>query len=242
MTKQSGLGDRLLVAGVDLSGDTSSVETGGGPALLDVTGIDVSGHERIGGQRDGRIKWGAWLNPTRAHPVLSALPRTNVPVTYLRGTGLGAPAACTTGKQPDYVGKRGTDGSYTIDVEVQADGYGLEWGVQLTPGIRTDSAPTAGATLDQAAGTAYGAQAWLQVLAVTGTSVTVSVEDSADGATWAPVTGLTFTAATGPGGQRAATANTATIRRYVRATTAGTFTAAQVCVVLARNPIAGVAF
>jgi len=242
MTKQSGLGDGLLFGGYDLSGDTNSVESGGGPAFLDVTAINVAGRERIGGLRDGHLKWVSYFNPTRAHPVLAALPTTDVQVAYLRGTGLGAPAACLIGKQPSYDGKRDDNGNFKFDLDVQANSYGLEWGIQLTAGVRADTAGTAGAAVDLGAAAAFGGQAYLQVLGVTGTSVTVAVEDSADGSTWAAVTGLTFAAATAVGAQRLATANTATIRRYVRATTSGTFTAAAVNVVLNRNEIAGVTF
>lgn len=242
MAKEGGLGDRLLVGGYDLSGDTNSVEVTGGAELLEVTGIDVSGKERIGGQRDGGIKWLSFYNPTRAHPVLSLLPTTDVQIGYLRGTTLGGPAACLIGKQPNYAGKRAANGAFTFDLEATANAYGLEWGAQLTAGVRADTTATNGTGIDQAAATTYGAQAYLQVLAITGTSVTVKVQDSADNSSWADVTGLTFTAATAVGTERLATSNTATIRRYVRAITTGTFTAASFNVVLARNDIAGVSF
>jgi len=91
----------------------------------------------------------------------------------------------------------------------------------------------------------FGAQAYLQVASVVGTSATVKIQDSADNSTFADVTGLTFTAATpgaSPQTQRLATANNATIRRYVRAITTGTFTSAIFAVAFMRNPIAGQAF
>jgi hypothetical protein len=91
--------------------------------------------------------------------------------------------------------------------------------------------------------TAWGAQAYLSVTQFTGTSVTVAVQDSADGSSWAAVTGLTFTAVTAaPAFQRLPTANTATLRRYVRAVTTGTFTAATFACAINRNMAAGVSF
>jgi hypothetical protein len=91
--------------------------------------------------------------------------------------------------------------------------------------------------------TAYGAQCYLQVTGFTGSSVTVAVQDSADNATWAGVTGLAFTAVTAaPATQRLATANTATLRRYVRAVTTGTFTSATFAVMIDRNQVGGVSF
>lgn len=147
MTKQSGLGDGLIVDGTNLSGDTGSLgRIGGGPNPLPVTGIDKSGFERIGGQRDGGIEWSSWFNPAsgQAHAKLSTLPITNRVITYQRGTSLGKPAACLVGKQIDYAPTRGDDGAMTIAVQSLSNGYGIEWGEQLTPGIRTDAGATNG--------------------------------------------------------------------------------------------------
>lgn len=244
MAKTSGLGQRLLFGGYDLSGDTQSYEVSGSTELLEVTGIDKSAKERIGGQRDGSLKWTSFFNPAagQAHPVLSVLPTTDVQVTVLAGTTIGDPGCSLVGRQPDYGGKRASNGMFTFDLSVTADGYGLEWGQQLTAGVRTDTTATNGASLDLAAAASFGAQAYLQVTGVTGTSVTVAIQDSADNASFAAVTGLTFTAATTLGTQRLATANTATIRRYVRAVTTGTFTSASFSVILVRNEVAGQAF
>ena len=80
---------------------------------------------------------------------------------------------------------------------------------------------------------------------VVGTSCTVTIEDSADNLTFGAVTGLAFTAVTpgaAPTFQRLATSNTATIKRYVRAVTSGTFTSAVFQVTIVRNEIAGQVF
>jgi hypothetical protein len=74
--KQTGLGDNCYISGYNLSGDVGSLgRIGGGPALLDVTGIDKSAFERLGGLRDGGVDFSAFFNPAagQAHPVLSAL-------------------------------------------------------------------------------------------------------------------------------------------------------------------------
>lgn len=84
--------------------------------------------------------------------------------------------------------------------------------------------------------TFLGAQAYLQVTGFAGTSVTAAVQDSADGSSWAGVTGLSFTAVTAaPNAQRLATAGNATVRRYLRAITTGTFSSATFAVVVNRN-------
>jgi len=237
VAKSSGLGDAFYVGGYDLSGDTSALsKIGGSLGVLDVTAINKSAFERLGGVRDGGIDWTSYFNPTGAHPVLSALPTADIIATYANGTALGNPAACIVAKQVNYDGTRGQDGSLTFGVQATANAYGLEWGVQLTAGLRTDTAATNGTGVDQAASTSFGWQAYLQVTAFTGTSVTVKIQDSADNSSWADLSGAGFTAATGITSQRLqAASGTATVRRYVRAVTTGTFNPATFSVVFVKN-------
>ncbi|WP_199572754.1 hypothetical protein [Streptomyces murinus] len=246
MSKSSGLGDNLYIAGFDASGDISALgNIGGGPAALDFTAINKSAMERKGGVRDGRIEYTAFFNHvdagTGTHEVLSALPTSDQIITYCRGTQLGSPAACLVSKQIGYDGTRGTDGTFTFAVSSQANGFGLEWGQQLTPGLRTDTAATLGTSIDTTAAASFGAQAYLQVTAFTGTDATIKVQDSADNSTFADVAGLTFTQVTAaPTTQRIATASGATIRRYLRVTTTttGGFTALTFNVVVVKNQTA----
>lgn len=228
MAKESGLGDALYIAGYNASGDIQQLgQIGGGPALLNFTGIDKSAYERKGGIRDGRIEITTFFNhdsvTPATHEKLSALPRTDVHLTYCRGTVLGNPAASLIAKQTNYDPNRGDDGMLTFSVSALANGYGIEWGQQLTAGVRTDTAATNGASIDTTASAAFGAQAYLQVFGFTGTDATVKVQDSADNVTFADVTGLTFTQVTaGPTAQRISTAAGATIRRYLRVATVTT--------------------
>ncbi len=252
MTKRSGLGQAFYLGGYDLSGDTGAGdEIGGGLAgTQDVTGIDKSAIERVGLLRDGRLNWTSFFNPEKAadipgttrdhsHAVLSSLPTTDRHMMWATGTSIGSPAACMVGKQIDYNPTRGADGSLTISVSSQANAYGLEWCELATAGIRTDTTGTNGASLDLGTGsTAFGLQAYLHVFAVTGTSVTVKLQESSDngaGDAWADVTGGSFTAATGVGAQRIQTGRTQTVERYLRVVTTGTFTNARFAVAVARN-------
>ncbi len=247
MAKQSGLGDQLYIDGFNLSGDIGSLSSiRGGPALLDVTGIDKSAFERIGGLRDGGIQFASFMNDSagQAHPKLNDLPRVDVLVSYLRGTGIGSPMASLAAKQVNYDGTRADDGALTYATDAQGQGFGLEWGQQLTAGIRTDTTATSPATgLDTTASLSFGLQAYLHVFAFTGTSVTVTLQDSADNSTFAAIgAGVSFAAASAVGAQRIATVNTQTVRRYVRAITTGTFSNAQFCVQLTKNESAGQVF
>jgi hypothetical protein len=245
MAKQSGLGDALYIAGYDLSGDIGAVNSiAGGPAAIEVTGIDKSAPERIGGLRDGHIDYTAFFNTAagRAHARLSTLPTADVIISYFRGTTLGGASANLVAKQLNYDGTRADDGAFTFAGANQGNGYGLEWGTSLTAGKRTDTAATNGSSVDFGTGsTAFGLQAYLHVFSFTGTSVTVKLQESSDngaGDAWADVTGGAFTAATGIASQRIATASGQTVERYLRVVTTGTFSNAVFAVSVTRNDVA----
>lgn len=239
--KSSGLGDHLYISGFDASGDIGSVNRiGGGPQTIDQTGINKLAMERIGGLRDGNIDYTSFFNPgvDGIHAKLSLLPTTDVLMTYVRGATLGGPVACCMAKQLNYDGTRGDDGAMNFAGATQGNGYGLEWCEGMTAGQRTDTAATDGDTVDLLTGpTAFGLQAYLHVFAITGTSVTVTLEESADGVTWGPVVGGVFTAATGVTTQRLETARDQAVQRYLRATSSGTFTSATFAVAVNRNEV-----
>lgn len=248
MAKQTGLGDNYYIDGTDLSGDTQALgKISGGPAALDMTAINNSAFARQGGLRDGGIDWVSYFNPGAGltHAKLSALPTADVICTYFHQPAIGNDAASLNGKQVNYDPTRGTDGSLTFAVSAQASAFGLEWGFQLTPGRRVDTTATAagpGNSLNTLASASFGAQAYFHLFAFSGTSVTISVWDSADNITFAAVAGLTTTALTVPGAVRVAISNTATVRQYVAVATVGTFTSADFAVNLHKNEIAGVVF
>lgn len=240
MAKSSGLGDRLLVGSYDLSGDTQSInQASGGPALIDVTSIDRSAMERIGGRRDGRLEATSFFNPAtdRAHPVLSALPTGDVIMSYLRGAAVGNAAASLVAKQINYDGTRGNDGEFTFDVAAEANRYGLQWGYQQTAGVHD---ATGAATLGEVTfpnQTVFGAQMFLHVTEFTGTSADIKVEDSTGGG-WVDLPGGAFTTVTGIGSERIATTATETVDRFTRLDLTGTFTSISFAVVLVRNETA----
>lgn len=249
MAKTGGLGDNWYLGGSDLSGDCQSlVIHGGSAAQQDMTDITQSGMARAALGRDGGMAFVVYHDPTVAHPVLSALPTTDVISTYFRGTAIGNPACSQVSKQVGYDPSRGADGSLTLATQALANGSGQEWGVQLTGGKRTDTAATAGSPFDQGvASTAFGGQAYLQVFSFAGTDATVKIQDSTtSGGVYADVTGLTFAQVTGgaPLAQRIASANTQTIREFVKVTTVttGGFSSLVFAVHLTINQTAGQVF
>lgn len=249
IAKTSGLGDNFYLQGFDLSGDINSLGTiSGGNSPIDVTAINQSAYNRIGGKRDGNVEFTAYFNDavtTGAHTRLKTLPTTDVHLYYARGTTLGNPAACMVAKQINFDGTRADDGDFKFAVQAQCNAFGLEWGRQLTAGIRTDTAATNGASIDTTASASFGGQAYLQAFAFTGTDVTVKIQDSADDSTFADVASFAFTQlVAGRTAERIAISNTATIRRYVRAVTVttGGFSSLAFAVTLVKNEIADQVF
>lgn len=236
MTKSSGIGDNLYIAGYDLSGDVGAVQTiASRVAPLEVTSIDKDAMERIGGLRDGEISFNAfWDTATdAAHDALKGASGAERIVTYFRGTTVGNAAAGLVAKQVDYNQSRGQDGSLVATVQALAgSGSGLEWGVQLTGGKDTHASATNGTSVDNGAATTTGAAAYLQVFSLGSGTVSIDIEDSADDVTYASI--LSFTDATTRTAERIATAVGADVRQYVRVVTSGTFTDAVIAVVFVR--------
>jgi hypothetical protein len=246
MTKENGLAAAFWYCGYDVSNDVVAVrELSGGPALLDgVTGIDKQAYERIGGKRTGAQRITTWFNPAvgMAHDRLGNLPTIDVMGIYAHRRVAGRPAHCMIGKQANYDGTRAEDGSLTFDSDIESNAFGGEWATLLTDGKRTDTAATNGTGVDFTTpaftgSSTFGAQFYLQAFALTGTSCTVTIEDSADNSSWATLSGMSFTAFTGPAYERIMTARNATVRRYLRAVTTGTFTSATFVVAAVRNDV-----
>lgn len=242
MGKESGLGAQLYVDGNDLSGDTgmlSKISKSLKP--IPMTGINKFATERVPGQLDGAINWGAFYNPTGAHPVLATLPRTDRVVSYYHRATLGVPVASIVAKQIDYPWSRAEDGKLDLKVETLANAYWLDWGYALTAGKRTDTGATNGTGVDfanQGAPASFGLQAYLHVFAFTGTSATIKLQGSSDnggGDAFADITGGGFTLVTGLTSERIATARNLAVERYMRVVTTGTFSNLQFAVMACVN-------
>lgn len=251
MAKSSGMGHRLLVDGYDVSSDVSAINSLSTPMTTQaVAGIDKFAQERIGLLHDGMFEVGHYWNPTNGvagdaiHQVLKGLPRTDRVVSYLTGSVLGSHCASVVTQQVNYDWTRGTDGSMTGSTSLQANGYGLAWGVSLTAGKLTQAVAGNGSNLDLGStpvSYSFGWSAFLHVTAFTGTSITVKIQDSADNSAFTDLAGATFTAVTAAGAaQRIGTAygSTATVRRYVRIVSTGTFSNATFFVNFVRNEAA----
>lgn len=148
MTVLNGL-SKLFAAGYDLSGAIGALNRiGGGPALLDVSTLDLEGMQRISGRYDGEIGYTSLFETATAHPYLATLPTTDVPMMVsLPGLAAGDPAAMLVAKQANYDLAIGADLSAVFTVQaLAAAGFPLEWGRLITAGKRTDTSATASGT------------------------------------------------------------------------------------------------
>lgn len=119
-----------------------------------------------------------------------------------------------------------------LTVSSNFTGYGkLELIESLHP-LAAETTTGNGTALDGAAATTNNGAVWVHCTAFTGTSITLTVEDSADNSSFATI--ATFTAITA-GGSSERIAITGTIRRYVRVVRSGTYTTATFSVGLYRG-------
>lgn len=234
MPKSSGLGDNLWIDEFDMSGDANSVDRIACPIVTqEVPGIKQFAQDRIALLHDGIIDFKSWFNVDAtesaegAHVILKGRPTTDRIVTYTHLTDIGSYAASLVSKQVTYDMTREPSGAMSWAINTQGNKYGLEWGQLLTAGLRDDTAATNGASLDFGASISLGWAAYLHMQAFDGTDITVTIQDSADNSNWATLSGAVFTQLTDRGKERIASSSaTATVRRYVRAITSGTFTSA----------------
>ncbi len=239
MAKQSGLGDQLFVSGVDIGADINSIGSLSTPReTLPATGITKSANERFFGKRDGQAEFTAYFNPSagETHATLAPLPTTDVHLMYLRGQSRGGAAIGMVGKNVDYAGNRGDDGSFTFGVNALANAFGLDWCLQLTNGKQTDSAAANSTGLDTTASASFGWQAYLQVFSLGSGTPTVKIQDSPDNSVWTDLSGASFGVVTaGTVSRLQSSSATAAVARYLRVATTGTFTNLVFCVIIAKN-------
>jgi hypothetical protein len=247
MGKQTGLGANFYIGGFNVSGDTNDLNNlRGGPKTGDATDITQFGHARFGLTRDGEVNFKVFFNPApqAAHAALATLPYTDVITTaVMPPVAVGALALSQNSKQINYDWKREKDGMLLGDVHCESQGFGQEWGILLTPGVRTDAAPTVGAFFDNLASFAFGAQAYLQVFSFTGTSVTIDIQHATTSGGSYTSTGLTASGiVAGNQSIRLSVPNNTTINEFLKVVTTGTFSNVSFALQISVNPVAGIVF
>lgn len=226
--KLTGLGSNFYIGGYDISGDVNALGTiSTSLETLDVTGIDKLAHERLGAMGDGTMSFTTIfdVDASKEQKVLSAMPRTDTIGTFFVGTGIGNAAASINAKEVSYAPTRGNDGMLSSVTEIQGNGFGLEWGTQLTAGKRTDTAATNGTGFDNAASSTFGCQVYIQVFSFSGTDATITVQSASDSIFTTPQTEASYVVAAPPTATRIVGSHSS-VNRYwrVNTTTTGGFT------------------
>lgn len=242
MAKEHGLGNACYISGRDISGDTQTWQLGGQKPMQNTTTLRMLAFDRKGLIPDSSFGYETLLDddPESAHAYLSTLPYTDELVSVLHRETLGAVNWNMYTKQLNYNSNRGNDGSLLFKTDASSS-KGTYWdsGVNLTPGIRTDTAATDGASVDFGAANSFGLQAYLHVFEFTGTDCTIALQSSSDdgaGDAFAAFAGSTFTQVTaGPTHERITTARDGAVERYLRVATSGTFTSIDFAVMVVVN-------
>lgn len=249
--KATGLGAALWVSGYDVGASTNSLSRiSGGNTPIPMTDITQSAMAREGGQRTGGMDIVSYWNPDAggSHAVYSPLPTADAIATYVAYTpAIGTPCASVIGKQLNYDGNREQNGAYLLNVTVESNGYGTQWGFLATAGMRTDASATAAASVtafDQASASpgAYGLVMFVHLKSLGSGSVTVKLQESSDNGAdaYTDVTGATTGAlSSAPTAVRVATGSI-DVERYLKVVTTGTFTNAVFGVQVYRHRIATV--
>lgn len=182
-----------------------------------------------------------WFALGTVHNAMSGMPSADQIASYFQGSAIGGIVACMNAKNVSYAPTRDNTGSLTLKCDVVANAFGLEWGKQLTAGLRTDNAPTTGAFFDLGAGSVFGCQAYLQIIELVGGTLDVTVTHATTSG-GAYTTLLDFGSQAAIGGFRQATANNVTVNEFLKVVSAGTFTQAIFAVAFMQNPVAGIVF
>lgn len=238
MAKGGGLAGKFYVGGRDVSGSTGAINSCASPrGVLVRTGIDKSAVERLLTTTDGILDWTSFFDDATGeqHEALKSLPTADVLALWQVGQAIGDAAGALTGKQADYPATRGQDMALDFNPKIEGNGLPLEWGETLTPGLRTDTEATNGASLDNGEATSDGLMAQLQVTALTGTNVIATIEESSDNGGGDAFTSLlAMTSVTGvPGSERKTVAGA--VERYLRVATSGTFSSASFALMARRG-------
>lgn len=234
--KEGGLGDNFAIDEFDLGGDVGSIQNISCPATTqEVPGITARAQERLILLHDGAMSFNSYFNPENAagaegaHTALKALPTTDRIMSWFHGATIGNPAASLVSKQISYDGNRETSGAFTFASAAQGNAWGLDHGQMLTAYRRVDTDETDGASLDLGASPtsySFGWSMYLHVFDFDGTDCDITIEDSANDTDWTAITDAAFTTVTDRGREFVTShpdAPTATVRRYVRVVTTGTF-------------------
>jgi hypothetical protein len=231
----AGYNSRIWFDGLASTGYLENIDVDGNVHAIDVSTLLHTAKTFIPGLEDCKIKMKGFYDTNTIDPTstfegwLFSRKRAVYPVTYLPAGGntLGDPAYILYGLMTSYTIDSIVKDAVSVKTEFQTS-RGLLTAKVLVPDI-AETASNAGTTsLDNAASSANGGSAALQVSAVSGSaspSLAVKLQHSTDNSIWADVTGGAFSTVTAVDGQFIEF--TGTVNRYLRVVTTVTGTTPQ---------------
>ena len=242
MSKITGMGSKLFLDGINITGQVGAIDTLAAPLSVGVcTDISQLGFARQGLLRDGLLEFSStWLNADGAHTKLDDLPTVDVSAVVAMPAGVGNIMARLGAKQVNYDMDRPEDGSLNTKVQcVGSDGLGLEYGIQLSAGDEDFTGTAQTASTDNAVATTGGAL-FVVCTEFTGTTLDVDLQQSTDdgaGDAFANIDASASLTVTVEGSQRSTIGAAVGVERYVRANISGTFTTATLLIGYTRGPV-----
>ena len=155
--KSTGLDVRCYVVGYDISGDANALnDIGNGTEMYEVTGLNKSAIERIGGRVSGQCTVNSWFdNATgQQHDAFlesNVLPSADRLVLIPMGAAIGDACAMLNAKQSSYEVSNPSGGAMAASAEFQSDDYGVEFGVMLTAHDDTHASANQNSSIDDSA-------------------------------------------------------------------------------------------
>ena len=223
MAKTHGKASVVLVDEFDLSSHFNSLEESQEISTAEVTTFGATGSARsyVPGLRSGTLSaQGFFDGAAGAVDVaisadLAAATKRVISASHGAAIAVGGNAKLASADHINHTVSSPVDGAVTTSFSAQCD-QGIDTGVWLKTLAATTSTGD-GTTVNRGAATSLGWVAHIHCTAVSGTPTLDSeLQDSADGNTWADVTGGAFAQLSAAGTERLVSAAGATLRQYVR--------------------------
>lgn len=245
MAVSAGLNQEFFLNGYDLSADIAEVDVESSQNFQEIGSLTLLAIRRLGLLSDGSLTYQGWFNDATDahHDAIKAAPVANEYALWCfnpiasTSVQIGDPCVSIQGVRPSIANSRGSDGSLSITVELQAKSGapGIMDGLMLTTGMQAFSSAADNAAIDYGAGvgsTAFGARFAFQILNdVDSGTLEMLVEDSTNNSVWATLLDL-GDADSKRGGVATVTGN---VDRYIRFGASGTFTNGDVAVAVRRG-------
>jgi hypothetical protein len=217
MPATHGLNARLYLGGADVSTFFKSASVDSSKDTVDTTAFGSASKTYIPGLRDATASLEGMFDNgvSGGDAILRAALESSSNLQfsmYPEGAALGNFGFGLSGIQTSHAISASTDDVVQASAEIQSSTGAERLQSVADKGAVAATGPLT--TVDSGAATTTGGVGYLHVF-VSGTSVTVKIQDSVDGTTWTDL--ITFVAATSSQAQRIPLAGGATVKRYLRA-------------------------